>query len=586
MCRRLFSAFLALFLAVSLAIPALADEVDDSFSGNEGDFFYIQENFSNGISTHSALTPIDFYYNRYFGNGSSANSFNAFVRNYSNGYWTRYSFSTNTSLRLQAGSNIAGSMVGITGNSYAGSGSACGFEGSVVYSTFTYTVPSGVSSISLQGSFQTWIKVYMGYNNSVSVVDRNFYATSVSFYGQGVGDPVRLGSSVANSGVVTFNNQFNLDGFSSFYIVIQFSGMPTITGSASSTTAPVPSNSSFVRTDSYNYYRQMYFQPYISNASLNFSVSDSTVSGPVDVDMSDVTGAIDQTNSILNQLIPLVQQTNTILSGSVVSALQNISSSITTMQAAIVSNLNTNFGSLKTQMTTEFTALKTLTSSEFSALKTLMSSEFSTLNQAQQTRADFLNEHLTAEFSTTNTNLVGSDRSTTFSSYLFDAQLNRSEQTTTVTNILDALGWIGSEIQKPLSQLQAVLADDDDLRLKQETQEYVDAVTDDFTGSGSAAPSTDDIGDMAGISADFSGMFDSGVGAGDLMGAINGEDTYSFFSQETSDALDTTGNAGISTVSDMVDDILDLSGYEETEDGLYVPSGGLFSIDIYLGRGE
>lgn len=205
------------------------------------------------------------------------------------------------------------------------------------------------------------------------------------------------------------------------------------------------------------------------------------------------------------------------------------------------------------------------------AMTDTLNSDFDTFNANQDTRATFLNNHLTSEFSTTNTNLVGSDRSTTFSSFLFDSALNRTTSTTSVNNLLDAIGWLGSAVQRPLSQLQAVLANDDDLRLRQETQEEVDAITDSFTGDGGAAPTTDNIGDMAGISADFSGMFDSGVGAGDLMGVINGGDTYSFFSQETADSLDTAGNAGIATASDMLDDLLDLSGYVETEDGILVP---------------
>lgn len=154
--------------------------------------------------------------------------------------------------------------------------------------------------------------------------------------------------------------------------------------------------------------------------------------------------------------------------------------------------------------------------------------------------------------------------------YVFDSDtLERQTQTLTYDNLLDAIVHIGSSIQRPLSQLQHVLASDADLKLRQETDEFVDAITDDFTGDGPAAPTVDDIKDIAGISGDFSGMFDSGVGPGELIGVVNGGDTYSFFSQEVADSLDTVANAGISLFD--LDDLFDLSGYEETEDGFLVP---------------
>lgn len=144
-------------------------------------------------------------------------------------------------------------------------------------------------------------------------------------------------------------------------------------------------------------------------------------------------------------------------------------------------------------------------------------------------------------------------------------------------NIFGALRIINDNINLPLQYLQQVLADEGDLELKRNTSEQVDAVTDDFTGDGNAAPSTTDIGDMADISADFSGMLDSGVGPGELIGAVNGADTYSFFSQATSDSLDTVADAGISPAAD-IDDLFDLSGYVEDENGMLIP------VDDFLRR--
>lgn len=144
-----------------------------------------------------------------------------------------------------------------------------------------------------------------------------------------------------------------------------------------------------------------------------------------------------------------------------------------------------------------------------------------------------------------------------------------------IHNVVEALQYIYQDLQAPLFQLQQVLASDEDLVLRLKTQDLTDAVTDDFTGDGQAAPSTSDIGDMANISGDFSGMLDSGVGAGELVGVINGGDTYSFFSQSTADALDTTSSVAV--ISD--DEYDPYEGYVFHEDlGVYVPDNPLIGF--------
>lgn len=145
---------------------------------------------------------------------------------------------------------------------------------------------------------------------------------------------------------------------------------------------------------------------------------------------------------------------------------------------------------------------------------------------------------------------------------------------TSVRSIIEALGVIYKDLQAPLFQLQQVLASDEDMILRLKTADEVQQVTDDFTGDGQGAPDKSDIGDMAQISGDVSGMLDSGVGPGELVGVINGGDTYQFFSQEVADSLDTTANVGIE-LFDM-DELFDLSDFQLTDDGLLVPIDDMF----------
>lgn len=152
------------------------------------------------------------------------------------------------------------------------------------------------------------------------------------------------------------------------------------------------------------------------------------------------------------------------------------------------------------------------------------------------------------------------------------------EELPTVNNLLDAITTLGLAIQRPVSQLQAVLANDDDLELRRQTQEQVEAITDDFTGDGGAAPSVDNIKDAAGISTSISGTFETGVSVSDGFGILQSEDSFSFFSQAVSDDLNGTGIAPAAE-----DDSLD--AYEFDDNGFAVlKDQSEFSISDFLGR--
>lgn len=125
----------------------------------------------------------------------------------------------------------------------------------------------------------------------------------------------------------------------------------------------------------------------------------------------------------------------------------------------------------------------------------------------------------------------------------FDSDLERLESyQSNFTSINGALAFMFGNLQPTIAQLQAVLANDDDLELRRQTQEEVSSVTDNFTGKADAAPSTSDIGDMASVSTGITTAFDSGVSAGDFFTSLSDEDVYSFFSQETANDMDSTSS--------------------------------------------
>lgn len=162
----------------------------------------------------------------------------------------------------------------------------------------------------------------------------------------------------------------------------------------------------------------------------------------------------------------------------------------------------------------------------------------------------------------------------------FDEDLNKEETEVEFTNVLQALASIQSSIQQPLSQLQAVLANDADLKLRQDTFDQVDAIIDDFTGDGGSAPSVSDIGDLSSVSSGMTGMLDSGVGVNGFFNSVNSSDSYSFFSQAVANDLDTVSSVSSYSVEDP------LSDYVADEDGFYsLADSSFFDIWSFLEKG-
>lgn len=122
-----------------------------------------------------------------------------------------------------------------------------------------------------------------------------------------------------------------------------------------------------------------------------------------------------------------------------------------------------------------------------------------------------------------------------------------------------------SGLQVPLARLAYVLADLDDVALKQQEQPNIDAVKDDFFGDGQAAVKPSDIKDVAGFSSSIKDSF-GGVGsAGDAFQAINDSDSFWFFSQEVADDLDST--SALAVLSDDPESFFDQ--FSQDEDGFY-----------------
>lgn len=177
----------------------------------------------------------------------------------------------------------------------------------------------------------------------------------------------------------------------------------------------------------------------------------------------------------------------------------------------------------------------------------------------------------------------GHGGSAQYSKLVFDERLNKSTETADYTDLLHAMVGIGSDLQNPLSQLQAVLAGDSDLELHRNTQENIDSVTDNFTGSGEGAVSSGDISDASGLTSGIGDAFGGNqVSTGDAFKAATDSGNFNFFSQETAVALDSvTYPAAVS----LADDDAWMSDYVADENGFYtVADKSGWSLLDYLGK--
>lgn len=178
----------------------------------------------------------------------------------------------------------------------------------------------------------------------------------------------------------------------------------------------------------------------------------------------------------------------------------------------------------------------------------------------------------------------GRGGSASYSKLTFDEKLNKVKSTVSYKDLLHAMVGIGSDLQNPLSQLQAVLAGDDDLELRKNVQDNVGSVTDNFTGDGAGSVSTGDISDAAGLTSGVGDAFGGNqVSTGDVFRVVGDADNYGFFSQATAEALDSVAYPAAMPLS--FDDDSWLDAYSVDEDGFYYLSDtSSWNILDYLGR--
>lgn len=183
--------------------------------------------------------------------------------------------------------------------------------------------------------------------------------------------------------------------------------------------------------------------------------------------------------------------------------------------------------------------------------------------------------------------LVGEDGSAVFSflSPGQDGGLEASEQE--VNNLLDALALLGTSLQNPLAKLQYVLADDDDIALKDANKPNEDAFKDNFTGDGDSAVKPSDIGELAGVSSSVKDTFAGAGSPADIFSVLNDSGSFGFFSQEVADILEPPVPAAVSDEPFDVDALMEEDSefwgqFDIDDEGFCTPKFSLFDAESYL----
>lgn len=186
-------------------------------------------------------------------------------------------------------------------------------------------------------------------------------------------------------------------------------------------------------------------------------------------------------------------------------------------------------------------------------------------------------------YSSLNRYLFGNDHLTEIVTTSIDENGDIIESSSSYFNILDVLGIIHNDLQSPLSKLQYVLANDDDVKLRAETEKNLNEFDNQFTGSGPGSISPSDIAGVGGISGSLKSSFKDSASAADTFYVINNSQSYQFFSQEVSDSLDTVNNP---VVYGALDSDFWLDDFVEDDDGfMSLKSNSAFDPFAFL-RGD
>ena len=177
----------------------------------------------------------------------------------------------------------------------------------------------------------------------------------------------------------------------------------------------------------------------------------------------------------------------------------------------------------------------------------------------------------------------GHGGSASYEKLTFDSKLNKVRSTVSYEDLLHALVGLGSDLQNPVSQLQAVLAGDDDLELRQNVQDNVGSVTDNFTGDGAGAVSTGDISGAAGLTSGVGDAYGGNpVSVGDVFSTAGDSDNWNFFSEESAMSMDAVSYPAPAVLT-VGDDYLD--DFVADEDGFYsLGDQSGWNLFDYLGK--
>lgn len=146
------------------------------------------------------------------------------------------------------------------------------------------------------------------------------------------------------------------------------------------------------------------------------------------------------------------------------------------------------------------------------------------------------------------------------------------------TNLFDFFSWLAADLNKNLTKLQFVLANDEDIQMKQDEKPNQEAAVDGFFGNGDGAVKPTDISDAASIAGDVKSTFSGAGSAGDAFTVLNSGDTYSFFSQAVSDDLNSDPLVSPQSMDDSW-----MDNFVEDEEGfLSLKPSSMFDVSLYL----
>lgn len=131
----------------------------------------------------------------------------------------------------------------------------------------------------------------------------------------------------------------------------------------------------------------------------------------------------------------------------------------------------------------------------------------------------------------------------------------------TASSLGRLIAALGTQLQSDTAALRYVLANEEDIELREDASENTNAAADDFVKPGGAGtPTVGQIGDAGSISSDVTGELNTGVSSSEGLQYAFGADGWGFFSQTTQNNLNPGSvydSTSIQTFSAEDDDFID-----------------------------